>query len=614
MCGILGLVNKNEKTDPEIFSVMLETLEKRGPDQKGIFFDGRVALGHRRLSILDTSEAGKQPMGNENGTVEVVFNGEIYNYQKVKKSLEGVYQWKSRTDTEVLLRGYEEWGQKISDKIEGMFALAIYDKENQLITLARDQFGKKPLYYYLDDNVFCFASEPKAILKDPRIKGKISVDKLSLSKFLVYGYVPSPGSIFFGIRKVEPSTTFQFDIRKWKIINKRRFWNLEKIKINKERDEGDILSTTEALLKRSVEKRLTSDVPLGVFLSGGLDSSLVAALLSKISPKVEAFSVGYRDNLGADESEFARRTAKKLGIKLNLCNFEKEKVTENFMEMMDYLDEPLADAAIVPLYFVSKYSKDRITVALSGDGGDEIFGGYPKYKAQKFIEDHRYLNFLAKIGKNAFPKSSLYWKMIENFGKNFSARQFIFGSGSLSAEESISLLKYDQFEAEKIFEEALRYDKLFTESDAVNRSLFLDTKIQLPDGYLAKSDRAGMAASLEIRSPLLDKDLSEFVFSLGGNYKIRNGEQKYIIKKIAEKYLDRETIYREKRGFGAPLGDWIRKELKDVFREYLFLKNDYFNNGYIDKIYREHMSGKRDHQFKLLRIFSFNYSLKKFHE
>lgn len=613
MCGILGQINKKGHPDKKIFSSMLRTLFHRGPDQMETFYDGSLALGHTRLSIIDLSPAGTQPMFNEDGTVALIFNGEIYNYLDIKKRLQKNHIWKSKTDSETLIHGYEQWGQAISEKIEGMFAFAIYDKERQLITVSRDHFGKKPLYYYLDEEIFCFASEIKAIITHPQIKKKLKIDRGSLTKFLFYGYIPSPHSVWDGIKKLEPSTTFQFDIENWKIINKHCYWKLEDVKLINTPDETQILEKTEKLIKKSVEKRLMSDVPLGIFLSGGVDSSLIATYLSQYSSKVSSFTVCYKDSPEIDESKYAKRVADTLGITNNLCFFESKQVRNNFIQILDYLDEPLADAAIIPLFFISKFAKNKISVALSGDGGDELFGGYPKYNAQKFIENFSYLSVLVSIIRPFISKNNTYYKLFDSFTTPFPVRQFLFGSGSLLFTELQELLNVESVNFDTVFEDAIRYEKIFKQKDIVNKSLFLDCKIQLPDWYLVKGDRATMATSLEMRNPLLDKELAEFAFSLKGDWKIRKNTNKYILKKLAGKYIDPDIIYRKKSGFGVPLDKWIRSELKDLFDEYLFIDHGYFNKVYIMKIYKEHIAQEANHQFKLLRIFSFNYWYKKYY-
>lgn len=609
MCGIVGIVQKNKPVDKKKCANAANTLYKRGPDQSGIYVKDNIGLAHRRLSIIDLSQKGAQPMFNLDGTVGIVFNGEIYNYREIKEQLGEKYEWKSKTDTEVLLHAYEEWGYDMVEKIEGMFAFAIFDNVRGEVFFARDHFGKKPLYYYMDDDVFMLASEIKAILKNDHIKSRLKIDEASLMKYLFYGYVPSPGSIFKEIKKAEPATAYIFDKTLWKIVHSYRYWNLNEIEINCALREEEVLKRSEELIRESVEKRLMSDVPLGVFLSGGVDSSLVAALLSRLSPDTNAFTVCYKDAREADESKYARQVAKHLGIKYNLCYFQEADVKTHFVEMLDYLDEPMADAAIIPLYFIAKYAKDKITVALSGDGGDEVFAGYPKHTAQTFIEAHKYLSFIARVAGGLMPRNHPYYKLVKAFNEPFAARQFMFGSGGFMNDEARKIIN-GSFDAGSIFEDALSQCEKFKQPDVLNKSLFLDCAIQLPDWYLVKGDRATMAASLEMRNPLLDKNLAEFMFSVPGNMKTKGGESKYLLKKIAATYVPHEVIYRQKRGFGVPLHKWIRHELKDLMHDYLSQKNDYFNQKQVEKLFSDHLKGKMDNSFKLLRIFNFNYFLK----
>jgi asparagine synthase (glutamine-hydrolysing) len=286
MCGILGQINHHEKVDKHLFSAMLETLASRGPDQTGIHIENNLAFGHKRLSIIETSEAGKQPFYSQDKKVILIFNGEIYNYKTLRKTLP--YPCQTKTDTEVLLNAYLAYGQQATEHIEGMFSYAVFDKRTQLITLARDHFGKKPLYYYLDDNLFCFASEIKALLLNPSVRKRLEISQSALIKYLFYGYIPSPNAIFANIKKLEPATTFQFDIQQWQIKNKYRYWQLEKIQPVNHLSDQEIIATTEALFDQAVSKRLMSDVPLGIFLSGGVDSTLVASSIAKYAPHSQA--------------------------------------------------------------------------------------------------------------------------------------------------------------------------------------------------------------------------------------------------------------------------------------------------------------------------------------
>lgn len=611
MCGILGLVYKNKRIEDKVFKEMLSTLNHRGPDQIGISVVGNVALGQTRLSILDLSENGRQPMFNEDHKISIVFNGEIYNHLLIRKGLKRKHKWNSTSDTESVIHGYEEYGQKISSHLDGMFAYGIYDQNTDLITLGRDRFGKKPLYYYLDSNIFCFASEIKAIVSNPEIKKNLRINYQSIDKFVFYGYIPSPETIYENIHKLESATTMQFDINYWKIINKKKYWDLANIKITDDVNEEEIVNKIDYLLNNSVKKRLMSDVPLGLFLSGGIDSSLIAHYMSKHSKNVCTYTVSYKDSPEVDESEYVKQVVGKYDLDYHLCEFSGSDVSNTFLEIMDYLDEPLADAAIVPLYYISKQAKKDMTVVLSGDGGDEIFGGYEKYKVQSLIEKTKFLGRpVASLLKhhNFSPNIN---KLLSAYDYEFPERQFILGSGSPLKEEACSLFAKD-LSMSVIFEEAHNANSFYRQKDIINRSLYLDCRIQLPDWYLTKGDRATMAASIEMRNPFLDTKLAEYLFSLNGSWKIKKGESKYLAKKLAERFYSKEFIYRSKRGFGVPLDKWIRTELKEVFQHYIFDKSDIFDRQYVTRLYKLHMNGTQDNTFKLLRVFAVNYWFNKY--
>ncbi len=615
MCGILGKVNKNTSISKDSFEFALTTLAKRGPDAGGTLIDGNVALGHRRLSIIDLSTQGNQPMSNEDSTIEIVFNGEIYNYKDVKKILKKNHKWKSQSDTETSIHLYEEVGADVVNYIEGMFTFALYDKLKKTIFIAKDHFGKKPLYYYLDNETFVFASEIKAILSFPDIKRKLTIDTNSLNKFLIYGYIPSPHTIFNEIKKLQPSSCTTFDINKWKLSAPRDYWKLESIQVShKKQSEIDVLDNIEGLLNEAVKKRLMSDVPLGVFLSGGVDSSLISYYMSKHTEHITAFSVCYDEDSSINERIYAEEVSKLLNINTSFHNFTLSDIKENFIGMLDYIDEPLADAAIIPLHFISKIAKSKITVALGGDGGDEVFGGYPRYQAQMFIENHRYLSVLAFFAKKIIPKDNMYYKLFSSFNLNFAQRQYIFGTGGFTPEEVYNLIGNKNIDLDTISQDISSCEKLYSTDDHVNKSLYLDCKLQLPDWYLVKSDRATMANSLEMRSPLLDKKLAEYAFSLPGGMKIKSGTNKYLLKKLASKYFSNDLVYRKKKGFGVPMRSWIKNELKDVFESYLYLNHGYFDNSFVETLYKDHISGKYNNEFKLLRILCFNYWYKHYYD
>jgi len=613
MCGILWLVNRNSNINQDSFIQMLNTLDKRWPNQSGVFFENNIALGHRRLSIIDLSDNWKQPMFNDAWNIILVFNWEIYNYSEIKSNIMENYHWKSKTDSEVLLHGYETYWLDIVNHLNGMFAFAVYDKNKQTIVLSRDHFWKKPLYYYIDDDFFCFSSEIKSIIKNIEIKKRLKIDQESLLKYLFYWYVPSPNSIFDKLKKLQPSHILEFDIKNWKITRNYEYWNLWATKIIHDYDESYILDRTEDLIKKAINKRLMSDVPLWLFLSGWVDSWLIAYYLSSMKKDLNAYTVNY---IWAEFSEtsFSKRISSGFNIRHHICDFDNNKVLENFVNILNYIDEPMADTAILPLYFVSRFAANQIKVVLSGDWWDEVFWWYPKYVAQKFINDYWYLKYMMNLLKYFVPKSNKYHKLFDWFNMPFSARQFIFWSWSFLTDDIKLLLNIDQIDLNGIFNEANLYLEKVNDMDIINKSLYLDCKIQLPDWYFVKWDRATMANSIEMRNPLVDKDLVEFAFSLPWSYKIRNWETKYILKKLASRYIDKDIIYRKKSWFWSPIRVWINNELRDLFEEYLFIDNWFFNLDVISKLYFEHKSLKIDNSFKLLRIFNFNYWYKRYYE
>lgn len=614
MCWILGLAQRTKNIDKDIFVSMLDTIEKRWPDQSGYFLEDNIALWHRRLSIIDLSENGRQPMQNVDENIILIFNWEIYNYQDIKSKIIDNYKWNSKTDSEVILHGYEQYWNNIVKQLSWMFAFAIYDKTKQKILLARDHFGKKPLYYYADEEFFCFGSELKSIIKNIEIKKKLKIDQDSLLKYLFYGYVPSPNSIFDKIKKVHPSHILEFDLNSWKICSYEEYWDLSSIQVRNDYDEQYILEKTEELVKSAIDKRLMSDVPLWLFLSGWVDSWLIASYMSKITPNLNAYTVDYEEFWDISEAKYAKQISSNLNINHHICNFNDNMVEECFTNILNYLDEPMADSAIVPLYFIAKFASQDIKVVLSWDGGDEVFWWYHKYVAQKFISDYSYLKFLTNIGKKFISSTSPYYKLLDWFSLPFSARQFIFWSWSFLWDEVIKLLNLNNLDINKVFEESNNYLEKFKQIDIINQSLYLDCKIQLPDWYFVKGDRATMANSIEMRNPLVDKDLVEFAFSLWWNWKVRNGETKYILKKLASKYIDKNIVYRKKSWFWSPLNKRINNELNNLFEKYLFIDNWFFNQDYVNKLYQEHKSLKADNSFKLLRIFNFNYWYKKYYE
>ena len=625
MCGIAGIISK-QPISQNTSVKMIRTLKHRGPDGEGVSIyktaKAHIMLSQRRLAIIDLSPLGKQPMEDVEKTCSVVFNGEIYNYKNLRQDLEkkGII-FKSHSDTEVILEGYKKYGIAIVEKLEGMFAFVLYDKKSDQVFFVRDHFGKKPLYYYIDDELVLFASEIKALLAYPKFKTKLHIDWESAEKYLLYGYIPSPHSIYKEVHKLEQATYMQFDIKKWTFVKKVCFWHLENIALNKKISINEAVKKIDDLFHEAVKKRLlAADVPVGTFLSGGIDSSLVTNIASQISPGIETFSVAYKNNK-FDESKYVKKVGKSLKIHQTTIEFKDSYANDLLEEVLFYMDEPFADASILPTTFLSKYTRKKVTVSLSGDGGDEVFGGYPKYNAQLISDVFR--KFQGHIvGKVVAPIIAYFpmdetWKegmrkFLQSLSYRTYARHFILGSGSFTLDELSKVLRKN-INSEKLFEESKSYAKLWKQKDLGNMLLFLDAKIQLPDWYLAKVDRASMSQSLEVRSPFLDKNLAEFVLSLPSRYKFTTKENKIILKKFAERYLPKEVIYRKKMGFGLPLNDWMRTIFKNRIKEALtYLPEDRFDKKYIEMLWKEFESKKKDHGTKLWRLFMLGVWLEKY--
>ena len=621
MCGIVGCVTE-ERSAGRDMERAIQLLSHRGPDASGIktYRSSRknILLGSTRLAIIDLSPASNQPMEDTTGMVSIIFNGEIYNYRDLKKQLEKKgHLFKTKSDTEVILEAYKEYGRNFVSKLEGMFALSIYDKKLNLLTLARDHFGKKPFYYYLDEKKIVFGSELKALRAFSSLK--LTIDKDAVIKFLMYGYIPSEKSIYNEIKKLAPATLLQIDIDSLRITFKENFWKLNKSKIKKT-SFSDAIEQTDLLINKAVEKRLIADVPVGTFLSGGIDSSLITTIASKYHPNIETFSVVYKDKK-FDESRYIKLVGNNLRIKYNFFEFRDMDAEEILDEVLDYMDEPMADASILPTTFISKMTAKKVKVALSGDGGDEIFGGYPKYRSQLLVENQfaKLLLFNKKVLYGLvekmplnIEKKSIIAKFLQEAKSPLYARHFIWGSGGFTHEELSQRLNNKFIDDSLIFQESKKLSEMFKQTDKRNLMLFLDASIQLPDWYLVKTDRASMSQSLEVRSPLLDKNLVEFAFSLPGSYKFNTWSTKILLRKVAEKYLPKEVITRKKMGFGLPLNKWLQNQFRTRVQESLGYLPDYFNKVYVEKLWTDLLENKCDNGTKIWRLFILGQFLRKY--
>ena len=608
MCGIVGFINKEKQLD--ILNDMLKIQSYRGPDDTGMFFDGNsgVHLGHNRLSILDLTNAGHQPMISNCGNYVIVFNGEIYNFKDIKKELITKYNFESHSDTEVILYSYIEWGiEKALEKFRGMFAFCIYDKIKNKLILVRDRAGVKPLYYYYKDNEFLFASESKSFHKYLNFKKELN--KAVLPYFFQFGYIPEPYSIFKNTFKFPAGHYMEFDLKNFEFRIKK-YWDVEDFyKMEKfDKTEDEILEELEVILEDSINLRMIADVPVGVFLSGGYDSSFVSAVLSK-NHKINTFTIGFNDKK-YNEAEHAKEIAKHLGTN-HIEYYMSEKDMINLVKDLSfYYDEPFGDSSALPTMIVSKLAKQYVKVALSADGGDEIFCGYSKYMfLNKF-----YNLFSNKIKKiflilgvnilnqhivgtiNNFLPSLKRQTNIENkflkFKRAVNSKSleelFINASNYMSAKEIRDLLK---IKAKNDI-----YKNFFIDyKDFLEYMMIIDYKTFLKDDVLVKVDRATMSVSLEGREPLLDHKIIEYMARVPSNLKCKNNQNKYLLRKILYKYIPSKLIDKPKSGFQIPLEKWLRNELKDLVNYYLNpskLDKEIFNIEEIEKIKKDFFNGK----------------------
>jgi len=563
MCGIFGIALANSQISRELFEQSLNLIHHRGPDSTGIKHDDiiNVSLGHKRLSIVDLTKMGSQPMSSADLSNEIIFNGEIYNFRELKLQLTSLgYSFKSQTDTEVLLYSYEEWGLHCVSRLKGMFSLAIFDRKKKTIFLARDRVGEKPLFYSLYKNNFFFSSEIKPILNYEKQLNKI--DPCSFSYLFEHGFTKGDRSIFKNIHKLLPGHSLEFDLvnRSYKIIN---YWSIAKQIKSKILNapvcsEEKLVNKLEARLESAVKSQLYADVPIGVMLSGGLDSSLITAIASRFKKNLNTFTVTFPGHGRFDESNHARLIAEKFNT--NHFQVEAKEINPEIIERLAYFfDDPIFDSSMIPTYLVSKEISSNFKVALSGDGGDELFGGYNHYnrllKLRAFstfvpLSMRKYINNLAQ---NFMPIGSRGRKTIELFSTNFH-------TSYPNMDEFFSTKEQKYFFRNEFFDES-KYNNENNYLDVFDyplRAMLHDFKNYLPDDLLVKVDRASMANSIEVRAPFLDKDLVEFAFTeVPSSLKVTNQNQKILLKKLALKILPSTFSIDRKQGFSIPLGNFL---------------------------------------------------------
>lgn len=589
MCGITGIYAFNEVGRLNMINLAAATdrLQQRGPDQQGTFVSHFIGLGHRRLSILDLSDKGKQPMQDAEGRHIIVFNGEIYNYAALRKRLENKgYHFKTETDTEVLLNLYIEMGSSCLALLNGFFAFAILDKNENSLFIARDRIGIKPLYYYQDEDKFLFASELKSLLAYGINK---ALDLASLCHYFQLNYIPAPHSIFSQVKKVLPG---HYIVVQNNYVEQRKYYTIPYEKGEKAisgLSYEDQQSQLKTLLEESVTRRLVADVPIGAFLSGGIDSSIITAIASKHTPHLNTFSIGFTDEPFFDETKYAHIVAKKFNTEHTTFSLTNKDLLEHLTDILTYMDEPFADSSAIPVYILSKYTKEKATVALSGDGADELFAGYNKhaafFKAKQggmAVETIRKLLPLWKL----MPKSrngvlSNKVRQLERFAKgmNMDIQQRYWIWASISSQKEAMNLLNENLITKIALEEVESRTAAFTSHIPIdydiNDLLFADMQLVLPNDMLTKVDMMSMANGLEVRVPFLDHELVKFAFQLPEHTKINKGMKKRILQDAYKTELPPELYNRPKHGFEVPLLKWFRNELKDL------IQNDLLNDSFV---------------------------------
>lgn len=622
MCGITGWANLDFHTPPpdgarELLHAMCERMVHRGPDSEGLFVTGGVALGMRRLAIIDLI-TGEQPVFNEDKSVAVVLNGEIYNYRELRAELEQLgHSFRSASDTEVLPHLYEEYGDEMVRELNGMFAFALWDSRRRRLLIARDRFGEKPLYWGVFDNILLFASEPKVLLAHPAVKPSLNLQ--ALRQYLSFDYVPAPLSIYEGINKLPAAHRLVLEDGR---VCVDRYWQLSYKIAEPVPSEHEAAEHLRELLADAVRMRLVSDVPLGVLLSGGVDSSSVTALAVRASSEaVKTFSISFAE-ASFDESAYARGVAKFLGT-----DHHEERLSANLAanlvsEIGAWMDEPFSDPSLVPTYLLSRFTRKHVTVALGGDGGDELFAGYPTYAGLRWAEFYRYVPAVFRTGLIE-PLVRLLPVKTKNLSFDYKALRFVTGAnydtvarhhvwfGSFTPEEQMKLLTPEALAGSisDIYAQAREFAEECESNDLVTRMQSVDTRLYLAEDILTKVDRASMAVSLEVRAPFLDPRVAEFAASLPRNYKLRGHKTKYILKKAVNDLLPPFVTRRGKKGFGVPVAEWLKEKLRPLARDLLsperVRRAGVFNPAYVARLQDEHERGIANHRKLLWTLLMF---------
>ncbi len=597
MCGIAGF-NWN---DTELIKSMSDSLKHRGPDDEGFFFDSGVSLGHRRLSIIDLSPKGHQPMVFEN--LVIVYNGEIYNFKQLREQLKAEgYNFLSDTDTEVILYSYHKWGPACVNRFNGMWAFCIYNKPDKTFFLSRDRFGIKPLYYFFDGHKFIFASELKAI---SRHNPHLTLSTEAINFFFYQKYIGGGLTIFKNCHKLRPAENLLFELKTNKVAITKYYDLDEQIANFQCVPLNERLKTIESTITDAVEKRLVADVPVGSFLSGGLDSSLISAIISSRHKNFDTFSIGFRDD-SYNELEYSKLVADHINTRHHYDYMDIDEDSIKFV--LDNMDEPFGDASVFPTYLLSKITKQKVTVCLSGDGGDEIFGGYDTYKAYK----------LARFIPGAATRLCGYFVDFlppsdKKVSLSFKVKRFTRDSDSNINRRHLDwMATFNDNQRKKLFNDMfLSAESLIGYSDekSIISVQLNDINNYLPEDILKKADFASMLNSLEARVPYLDHELVPMVLSLPEKYKIKGLKTKWLLKNIASKYVPKQIVNRPKKGFTVPVSRWIKESalIGELLTNRIYYQHELLNFDYVMNLYNNHIEQKQDNARQLWLVFIFNY-------
>ncbi|MDD3580608.1 MAG: asparagine synthase (glutamine-hydrolyzing) [Desulfobacca sp.] len=620
MCGIFGQVNFNKnKNIHRLSEKAVALLTHRGPDEKGIWQGGGIFLGMRRLSIIDLT-SGQQPIWNEDQTIAIIYNGELYNYLDLHPELESKgHSFRTKSDTEVVLHAYEEWGADCLKRFNGMFAFAIWDDKNRTLFLARDRVGEKPLYYFIDPDRLIFASEIKAILADPSVPRQVNLP--GLVNYLAFGHAVAPDTIYQNIYKLLPG---HYLLARNSAVSLQQYWDVgdePQITPGRHYSEAEYANLILEILDDSVRRRMIADVPVGAFLSGGIDSSTVVSLMKKhATDSVKTFSLGFGGGGTYNELPDARRMAEYIGTEHYELQANYVDLIQILLKLVYHYDEPFGDAAGFPVFVISQFARQHVKVVLAGDGGDEIFGGYRRYMVDRLAP---YYQFLPSKLINAWlpqfiqrlPRLRRIKRTLKTLPINDPARRYAAWLVCFTPDMQAELLNPAIFSAVADYDPLWPYKYYYPRltapagPDHVNRLLYVDLKTWLPDTYMEKVDKATMACSLEARLPLLDHRLVELAFQIPGHYKIRGWDQKYIFKKAIAHLIPKTVLRKPKHGFAVPTDPWFRGDLKSFAFEVLLdertRRRGYFNTSIVERLWREHAEGSQvwdDHLWLLLNF------------